>query len=75
MKTFSSLKEVLEIESRIEHLETLALWIAKETASVDQTISQTSTLISVVCEDIRERVIELVRNLEERIQEIEKVIH
>lgn len=75
MKTFSSLKEVLEIESRIEHLETLALWIAKETANVDQTISQTSTLISVVCEDIRERVIELVRNLEERIQEIEKVVH
>ncbi|MCX7952869.1 MAG: hypothetical protein N2654_04500 [Deltaproteobacteria bacterium] len=69
-----SVRELIEIESRLEHLESLALWIAKETANSDLTISQTGTLISIVCEDVRERVIDLVRSLEEKIREFQKVI-
>ncbi|MCS6893386.1 MAG: hypothetical protein NZO16_02280 [Deltaproteobacteria bacterium] len=74
MKQISSIKELLEIESRLEHLENLALWMARETSATDQTLSQTSTLISVVVEDLRERILDLVKSLEEKIKEFEKVI-
>ncbi len=74
MTNFSSIKELVDIESRIEHIENLALWIARETSHLDQPVSQTSALISVVCEDLREKIIELVKRLENQIKEFEKII-
>ncbi|MBX7144417.1 MAG: hypothetical protein K1X79_08215 [Oligoflexia bacterium] len=61
MKTVNKL---MEISSRLEHLESAAQWIAKETVHSDNTVSQTSTLIQTLADDIRERMLELVRELE-----------
>jgi len=68
------MQSLIDIESRLEHLENLALWIARDSASIDPTLSQTGTLISVICEDVRERIFNLVKQLEEKIKEFEKVI-
>lgn len=62
MKTINSL---LEISSRIEHLENSADWITRETVHTDNAISQTSTLISVLAEEIREKICALVHEMEE----------
>jgi hypothetical protein len=62
MKT---LDRLLEISSRIEHLENAAEWIARETVHTDNTVSQTGTLICAIAEDIQARITELVKQLEE----------
>ncbi len=60
-----TLNRLLEITSRIEHLETAAEWIAKETVHTDNGVSQTGTLICVLADDLRERICALVRELED----------
>ncbi len=65
----NTLSQVLEIASRLDHLATCAEWIARETVHTDNSISQTGTLISVLTEDIREKVTALVAELEQ-IQEM-----
>jgi hypothetical protein len=59
-----TLDRLMEISSRIEHLENAAEWIARETVHTDNGLSQTGTLISVLAEDVRERVYSLIRELE-----------
>lgn len=66
---------LMEITSRIEHLENAAEWIARETVHTDNTISQTSTLISVLAEDIKEKVYGLIRDLELAVQQETETIH
>lgn len=61
MKTVNKL---MEISSRLEHLEAAAEWITKETVHSDNTLCQTGTLIMTLADDIRERMLELVRELE-----------
>ena len=56
--------KLLEISSRIEHLENAAEWVARETVHTDNGISQTGTLICVLAEDVRERVYSLIKELE-----------
>ena len=56
--------KLLEISSRIEHLENIAEWIARETIQSDNGISQTGTLICVLADQIREAVYELCRDME-----------
>jgi hypothetical protein len=63
-KLMDTMEKVLEISSRIEHLETVAEWIARESATKDNTICQSATLISVLIEDIRERIVQLVKIFE-----------
>ena len=65
-----TLQRLMEITSRLEHLETAAEFIARETVHVDNALSQTGTLISVLADDVREKVYQLVQDLE-RIQEQE----
>ena len=62
MKT---LDKLLEISSRIEHLENAAEWITKETVNTDSAVSQTGTLITVLCDDLRERICQLVQDFEQ----------
>jgi hypothetical protein len=62
MKT---LDKLLEISSRIEHLENAAEWITRNTVHTDSTVSQTGTLICVIADDIQARITELVKKLEE----------
>jgi hypothetical protein len=61
----NTLSQILEIASRLDHLGTCAEWIARETVHTDNGISQTGTLISVLAEDIREKINTLIAELEE----------
>jgi hypothetical protein len=61
----NSLSQILDIASRLDHLGSCAEWIARETVHTDNAISQTSTLISVLAEDIREQITNLVTELEQ----------
>jgi len=63
--TMNTLAQVLEIASRLDHLGTCAEWIARETVHTDNSISQTGTLMSVLTEDIREKLTALISELEQ----------
>ena len=57
--------KLMDIASRIEHLENSAEWITRESVHSDNAVSQTSTLISVLADEIREKVFSLVHDLEQ----------
>ena len=61
-----TMNKLLEISSRLEHLESAAEWITRETVHTDNTVSQTGSLICVLVDDLRERVCKLVRELEDK---------
>jgi hypothetical protein len=61
----NTLARILEISSRLDHLANCADWLSRETVHVDNSLSQTGTLMTVLVEDIRERVNDLVTELEE----------
>lgn len=67
MRTF---QEVIALSSRIDHLEQVAEWIARETANQDSSVCQSATLITVLIDDIRNRLIDLVKSLEESVNEL-----
>lgn len=62
----STMTRLMEISSRLEHLEHAAQWIATETVHIDNGISQTGTLLCVLADDVRERICSLVRELEDQ---------
>ena len=66
----ASIEKLVDISSRIDHLEHAAEWIARETVHSDNAVSQTGTLICVLAEDLRERILALTRELE-RFQDLE----
>jgi hypothetical protein len=61
----STMDQIIEIASRLDHLGTCAEWIARETVHTDNALSQTGTLMSVLSEDIRDRITNLVAELEQ----------
>jgi hypothetical protein len=61
----NTLPQVLEIASRLDHLGICAEWIARETVHTDNAVSQTGTLISVLTEEIRDRINNLIAELEQ----------
>jgi hypothetical protein len=61
----NTLAQIMEIASRLDHLGSCAEWIARETVHTDNSISQTGTLMSVLAEDIREKITNLVTELEQ----------
>lgn len=61
-----TLTKLLEISSRLDHIEHAGEWIARETVHTDNTICQTATLVSVIADDLRERIYELTKALEEQ---------
>ncbi len=61
----NTLTQIVEISSRLDHIAQCAEWISRETVHSDNTVSQTGTLISVLAEDIRERINTLIAELEE----------
>ncbi len=74
----STVDKLMDISSRLEQLENNAEWIAKETVQTDSSVSQTSTLIMALADDIRERVCALVSELENvktELLEDEETIH
>ncbi len=66
-----TMERLIDIASRIDHLESVAEWIARETVHSDNTISQSATLICVTADDLRERLTQLVKEIERR-KECEK---
>lgn len=61
----NTLEKLLQISSRLEHLESAAEWIAREAVHDDNGISQTGTLICVLADEIRERIFDLTHELEQ----------
>lgn len=70
-----TVEKLLDIASRIDHLEHAAEWIAKETVHTDNGVSQTGTLICVLADELRERVYSLVKEFEVTIKEREDLFH
>ena len=67
-----SIDKILQISSRLEHLESAAEWVARETVHKDQVISQTASMICSIADDLRDRVLELVQEFENFL-DIEKI--
>lgn len=59
-----TLEKLVEISSRIDHLENAAEWIARETVHTDQGVSQTGTLICVLAEELREKLNQIFQEVE-----------
>lgn len=59
-----SLERLQEIALRLDHLQSAGEWLARSLVHTDAAASQTGTLISVLTEDVRNRVLELVTELE-----------
>jgi hypothetical protein len=62
----STVDRLLDISNRLDHLESVAEWISRETVHTDNTLSQSGTLICVIADDVRERLNSLVTLLEKR---------
>ncbi len=60
-----TLEKLIDITSRIDHLENAAEWIARETVHTDQGISQTGTLICVLAEELREKLSQIFSEVEQ----------
>jgi len=61
-----TLQRLMDIASRLEHLESAAEWIARETVHADSGISQTGTMITVLADNVREKIYALVKDLENK---------
>jgi hypothetical protein len=61
-----TMARLMDIASRIDHMESVAEWISRETVHTDNTISQSSTLICVIADDLRERLCQLVKDIEKQ---------
>ncbi len=73
-----TLSKLMDISSRLDHLENAAEWIARESVHTDNGISQTGTLICVLADEVREAIFQLTKELEEgapQIIEDEETIH
>lgn len=60
-----TLEQLTDISNRIDHLETNAEWIVRETTNNDSGLSQTATLILVLADELREKICSLVKTIEE----------
>ncbi len=69
----STLDQLLEISSRLEHLENAAEWVAKETIHTDNGISQTGSLMCVLIDEVREAVYQLAKEVEQIGEETETI--
>jgi hypothetical protein len=67
-----TVNKLSDIASRIDHLESVAEWIARESVHRDNGVSQSATLITVLADELRERICTLVKDLE-RGMELEKL--
>ena len=56
-----------EICLRLDHIESAGSWLARSLVHTDSSAAQTGILVSVLSDDIRERLIELVTELEKQV--------
>ena len=64
MDTVSKLHEIC---LRLDHIESAGSWLARSLVHVDSSAAQTGTLVSVLSDDIREKLIDLVTELEKQV--------
>lgn len=64
----STVNRLQEISLRLDHLETAGEWIARTLVHSDNAASQTGTLVTVLADDIRCRVLELISELEKELE-------
>jgi hypothetical protein len=64
-----TLQRLMDIASRLEQLESNADWIARETVHTDSGVSQSATLITVLSDNVRERIYALVKELEDQAED------
>ncbi len=62
-----SLEKLQEITLRLDHLEEAGDWLARALVHVDGAASHTGSLVTVLADDIRNRIIELISELEKEI--------
>ena len=67
--------KIISINSRLEHLESAAEWISRETVHSDNSVSQTSTLIQVLVDDVREKIFSIIREFEGQIDSLSEHLH
>ncbi len=67
-----NITKIHEICLRIDHLESAGDWLARTLVHVDNSASQTGTLVSVLASDVRERLLELVTCLEKQLAIVER---
>ena len=63
-----SVNKLQEISSKIDHLMNSAEWVAKEMVHTDNAVSQTGTLMAVLADEIREKIYELVAEIEKKVE-------
>ncbi|MDD2943989.1 MAG: hypothetical protein PHC51_13615 [bacterium] len=66
MNSFDKLHDIC---TRLEHIESNAEWIARSMVHVDNSACQTGTLISVLADEVRGKILDLVTELEKEILE------
>ncbi len=64
--TMDSIEKLQEISLRLDHMQAAGDWLARSLVHSDSAASHTGTLITVLTEDIRERLLELVTELEKQ---------
>ncbi|MFN8388706.1 MAG: hypothetical protein U0136_00275 [Bdellovibrionota bacterium] len=62
----NSVEKLQEISLRLDHMQSAGDWLARSLVHTDSAASHTGTLITVLTEDIRERLLELVTELEKQ---------
>ena len=64
-----------EISHRLDHLESAGEWIARTQIHEDSVASQTGSLIMTIAEDLRDRILEIVTELERELNAAESITH
>ena len=59
-----SVEKLQEISLRLDHMQAAGEWLARSLVHTDSAASHTGTLITVLTEDIRGRLLELITELE-----------
>lgn len=67
MNEIDCVHKLQEISLRLDHLQSAGEWLARSLVHVDSAASHTGSLVSVLSEDVRERLLELVTELEKQI--------
>ncbi|MCI5066643.1 hypothetical protein MRY87_13055 [bacterium] len=68
-----TLSRLMDISSRLDHLENVAEWIARETVNADGGLSQSGSLICVLADEVRDAIYELAQSLEESEEEYDEL--
>lgn len=63
----NTVEKLQEISLRLDHLEASGEWLARSLVHQDSAASQTGALVSVLADDIRGRLLDLVTELEKQI--------